>query len=117
MARIIDWGAAELAAACLSSDRGRRGIHCAPFSHLQSSSPWWRSTWRVLLASRAGGADATSQIGEYLNLSISQLHYSVESLDRVFPCLPDLRAIYEWTQAASGRASRGFLREQYCHTA
>src|SRR4029079_3931652 len=91
MARIIDWGAAELAAACLSSDRGRRGIHCAPFSHLQSSSPWWRSTWRVLLASRAGGADATSQIGEYLNLSISQLHYSVESLDRVFPCLPYLR--------------------------
>ena len=28
-------------------------------------------TWRVLLASPAGGADATSQIGEDLNLSIS----------------------------------------------
>ncbi len=30
-------------------------------------------TWRVLLASPASGADATSEISEYLNLSISHL--------------------------------------------
>jgi hypothetical protein len=54
---------------------GRKGgLHDARlFHHCNRRHHGGGRTWRVLLASPAGGADATSEIAEDLNLSNSQL--------------------------------------------